>query len=312
MSGMQTIYFNSARNRALDIIDSPRKGAWISLEDPTREELMQFAQTYDLDIDLLDDAIDLYEAPRVEKDNGNVYIYTRYCYPEGIDIATEPVLLIYGPEYVISVSRRRTELFDRLASTGADQIITTQKTKMLLLMLAEINHSYRLQLNEVSKRILRFRSELRKADISNKEFVTIIELEEDLNEFLAALQPQATVLMLLTGGKYLPLFEDDKDIIEDLDLDVRELIEFTNSRLGALRSIRQVHDAIATNNLNRTFKRLTSIAIFLSVLTVIAGLWGMNVQVPFAESAYGFWIVSGIAATAMLVFTVFFYFKKWL
>lgn len=308
---MQTIYFSSARNRSFDRLDKARKGSWITLVAPSQQEIEQFATQYKLDPDLLNDAIDLYEAPRIEVDDGNVYIFTRYCHPEGADIATEPLLIVHTSDYLITISRLEPPAIHRLVASS-NEIITTQKTKTLMLILAQVNQSYRLHLNKVSKQILRFRAELRKSDISNREFISILELEEDLNEFLAALQPQAAMMTALTNGKSLRLYEEDKDIVEDLQLDILELIEFTKSRQRTLSNIRQVHDAIATNNLNRTFKRLTSIAIFLSVVTVVAGLWGMNVKVPFGESSYGFWIVNAIAISLMTGFVLFFSRKNWL
>jgi magnesium transporter len=302
---MVNYYYSNARNRTLVSLDQPRAGSWVSLASPNEAELQTFAQRYGLEMDLLTDALDIYEAPRVETSDGNVYIYVRYCHPEGAEIATEPMLLVFTPDAILTLSRIETTIFDRLLS-GHEEMITTQKAQSLMLLLGKINQSYRLQMNHVSKRILRFRAELRKSVIS------IIELEEDLNEFLAALQPQAATLALLTSGKYLRLYDDDRDIIEDLRLDVAELIDFTKSRLGALRNVRQVHDAIATNNLNNTFKRLTSIAIFLTIPTVIGGLWGMNVPVPLAHYANAFWVVIGLAAVFVAIAIGIFRSKRWL
>ncbi|PID32367.1 hypothetical protein CR970_00725 [Candidatus Saccharibacteria bacterium] len=307
---MQTIYYSSVRNRALEKLGAVRKGAWVSLVAPTQAELDAFAEQNGLNADLMADARDIYEAPRVEEDDGNIYIFTRYCNPGGTEVATEPLLIVYTPDNLITISRHNTPIYKRLLDQGKD-ILTTQKTKTMMLILAEVNRSYRLHLNRVSKQILRFRAELKKSDISNKEFVHIIELEEDLNEFLAALQPGATALSMLTSGRYVRLYEDDRDFIEDIQLDNAELIEFTRSRLSALRNIRQVHDAIATNNLNRTFKRLTSISIFLTIPTIMGGLWGMNVALPFADNPSGFWIVLLLAVFFTSMTVIIFNAKKW-
>jgi magnesium transporter len=308
---MVNYYYSNARNRTLLALDEPRAGSWISLAHPNQAELQTFAQRYGLDLDLLNDALDIYEAPRVETSDGNVYIYVRYCHPEGAEIATEPMLIVYAADVIITISRIETTTFDRLLA-GHAEIVTTQKAKALMLLLGQINLSYRLQMNRVSKQILRFRAELKKSNISNKEFIRIIELEEDLNEFLAALQPQAATLALLTSGKHLRLYDDDRDIIEDLRLDVAELIEFTKSRLGALRNVRQVHDAIATNNLNNTFKRLTSIAIFLTIPTIIGGLFGMNVKLPMEQYTNAFYVILGLIATFIAIAIGIFRRKEWL
>ena len=308
---MISVYHSTARSRQLETIEKPRAGSWTSLVAPTDTEMETLAQDYKLDIDLLKDAIDIYEAPRIETDDGNVYIYTRYCYPEGREIATEPLLIIYTANQIVTVMRTESNVFNRLLGGYLD-VVTTQKTKTLMQILGEVNRSYRYQLNKVSKKTLQIRAQMRQAELSSRDFVSIIEIEEDLNEFLTALQPQQTVLLALVSGRYLRLYEDDKDIIEDITLSTAELIELAKSRAQALANIRQAYDTIATTNLNQTFKRLTSIAIFLTIPTIVGGLWGMNVSVPLHNTKHAFMIVLGLIAGLMTLAIYLFHRKRWI
>jgi len=308
---MTSIYYSRARERALQQIGEKRAGAWVVSIAPDEAELDKLAAEYKLDRDSLEDAIDIYEAPRIEVENGAVYIYTRYCHPYGKEIATEPLLVVYTGDYVLTIVRAQTDILQRL--TG-DQLefVTTQRTKLLLQILAEINRSYEQHTRRVSKRILQLRGEMRRSKLTAREFVGIIELEEDLNEFLSALQPQALLFKSLLGGKYLRLYEEDKDIIEDIERSASELITLVQGRLRTLVNMRQAYDAIATTNLNNTFKRLTSVAIFLTIPTIIGGLWGMNVPIPFQQSHYAFAgvlvLIGGLMAFAIWMFNR----NKWL
>jgi len=304
---MTTLYYNSASDAAVDLISKPKAGAWIAVMGPSETELDTLAAKYKLDRDLLSDAVDIYEAPRVEKDEGNVYVYTRYCYPEGKEIATEPLLIIATTDFLITIMRTESDLLSAFTS-GKVPVNTTQKAHLLVQIMEAVNSSYQRQLIKVSKQILRTRAQLRQSQISNKAFIGIIELEEDLNEFTAALQPQGILLAALSSTKYLRLSEEDREMIEDLRLGTNELIELTKSRLRTLTNIRQAYDAIATNNLNNTFKRLTSIAIFLTIPTIVGGLFGMNVPVPFQHHEHAFTYVLVIVAVLML--TTFWFFRR--
>lgn len=308
---MTTIYYSRARERDLQTITEPRTGSWILSQAPSPEELDALAAQYGLDRDSLEDAVDIYEAPRIEVDEGNVYIYTRYCYPEGKDIATEPLLIVYTPDYVITVVRSQTSILNRLIENKLE-FVTTQKTKLLLHILSEINFSYERQQSRVSKRILQLRAHMRQSELTTREFIGIIELEEDLNEFLSALQPQALLFNSLLNGKYIRLYEEDRDIVEDIERSTSELITQVQGRLRTLVNMRQAYDAIATTNLNNTFKRLTSIAIFLTIPTIIGGLWGMNVEIPFEHSKYAFFVVMGLIGTLTLTAIYIFRRKRWL
>jgi magnesium transporter len=153
---------------------------------------------------------------------------------------------------------------------------------------------------------------MRQSILTTREFVGIIELEEDINEFLSALQPQALLFNALLSGKYLRLYEEDRDIIEDIERGTDELITQLQGRLRTLVNMRQAYDAIATTNLNNTFKRLTSIAIFLTIPTIVGGLWGMNVAVPFHDDPHAFTQVLAIVGILLVLVIAIFHKKKWL
>jgi magnesium transporter len=308
---MITTYYSRARERALQLLDKPRVGSWVAVTAPTDAELDQIAEDFNLDRDNLADAVDPYEAPRIEVEDKQVYIYTRYCYPEGTDIATEPLLIISTEDHLITIQRTETDILDRMTGDLID-FVTTQKTKTILQILNEINLSYERQLNRVSKRILQLRGRMRQGEINKREFIGIIELEEDLNEFLSALQPQALLYASLLSGKYLKLYEQDRDIVEDIGRSTGELIEQLRGRLRTLGNMRAAYDAIATTNLNATFKRLTSIAIFLTIPTIVSGIWGMNVPVPMEHLRYGFWIVLLIMVGIAAIVVNIFHRKNWL
>ncbi len=308
---MITIYYSRARERALQKLEEARAGSWIVASASDATELDHLSERYGLDRDTLDDAVDLYEAPRIEVDEGVVYIFTRYCYPEGREIATEPLLLAFTRDYLFTIGRIETKILDHLTHDRVE-FVTTQKTKTILQILAGINTSYKVQLVKTSRRILQLRAKLRQSQLTKPEFLSLIELEEDLNEFLSALEPQGKLIDELLSGKYLRLYEEDRDIVEDIERGTDELIDQVKNRLRTLRNMRQAYDAIATTNLNNTFKRLTSIAIFLTIPTILGGLWGMNVAVPFEKSPHAFGIVLGIIVIITTAFVVFFHRKKWL
>ncbi|OGL30921.1 hypothetical protein A3F37_00575 [Candidatus Saccharibacteria bacterium RIFCSPHIGHO2_12_FULL_41_12] len=308
---MITHYFSAARSRKMQILDAKKAGSWCHAVTPTDSDIEYLAETFGLDRNILNDATDIYEAPRVETDENATYVFTRFCHPDGENTSTEPLLVIYTDTNIVTVMRTQDQVLDNLINNTID-ILTTQKTKIFLHILDEINKSYRGQLNLVSKQILKFRSQMRHTDINSEQILKFIELEEDLYEFLSALQPQALVLTALESGKYMQLYEDDRDMVEDIMLSTSELIELSKSRVRTVSNIRQAYDVIATNNLNRTFRRLTSIAIFMAIPTVIGGLWGMNVAVPFHAYPHAFSVVMVIIGISVLGAVGIFRSKRWI
>jgi magnesium transporter len=308
---MINIFHSTNVSTELKLLDKPKNGSWIHVVEPSETELEKLCDDFNLDLDILKDANDIYETPRVERDGGHTYVFARYCFPQGVDIATEPILIIYTKTNLITIQRRKHTILDRIIN-GAEPVATTQKTKTFLQILGAINYSYERHMYSVNKHIIGLRGKLSKTDIRNEYFIEFIDIEENLNEYLTALQPQSGMYKSLLNGRFLPLFEADKDLVEDLLLTTTELIDLIKSRIKTISNIRDAYSTIMANNLNRIFKRLTSIGIFLTVPTIVASLYGMNVKLPNADSAYAFFEIVLIIAISSAVIVYVFKKLKWL
>jgi zinc transporter len=77
-----------------------------------------------------------------------------------------------------------------------------------------------------------------------------------------------------------------------------------------------VHEQILdtrAEQLNRTLLILAAVTVVLMPLTVISGILGMNVAgIPFADSPFAFWIVSGILAVIGVGIYLIMHKRKWL
>ncbi|CAN5650161.1 magnesium transporter CorA family protein [soil metagenome] len=307
---MITKYFRSIRQDNISIGDEIKRGTWLHCVNPEKTELEELAEQFNLDISALRDALDLHESPRIEHEDGTVYLYVRYCLPiEGAETSTQPLLIILTSNQLITLARREVDPIDGLVRAGG--IVTTQKLKLILQILTAINKGYRIYLGQVTKQVFASRSRLQRRIVSDADIIRFIDTEEDLNEILAALQPYGILLKALASGRYFNFHADDLDLIEDLELSSSELIELSKSRLKTIQNMRNAHSIIAANNLNRIFKRLTSIAIFLSIPTIAGGLYGMNVALPLEDNPYAFWIILAITTVVVASFVRVFSKKNW-
>jgi len=307
---MVQIYYRHIRSERLKTLESAKIGSWINALAPTETELRELAETYGLDHGLLLDGIDPYESPRVESEDGSTYIFTRFCYTDNGRIATSPLLIIYSRQHIITVSPKPLSGLSHLTQ-GKVALVTTQRTKLLLQILDEARFSYERNLNTLSKTISQIRSQLKKESISNQDFITFIDIEETLGDFLSGLVPTAGLMRNLLSGRYFKLYEEDEDLIEDLSLGISELIDLTRSRLAAIVNIREAYSTIMANNLNRIFKLLTSITILMTIPTIITSVYSMNVTTPFMHTKMAFWIITAFILLLVSIVAWLFKRNKW-
>ncbi len=298
---MISYYFKSIRTKEVQVLDEYRAGAWISVEHPTEAEVAQLSHDFNLDIGDLEDALDEDEMPRLERDGDISYIFVRHVHSgEENEPTTSPLLFVIGPEFFMTIAYRSLPRLERFLSGQVD-FATTQRTKLLLLMLDEIVDQYEVFINKVSRRIQIIRGQLRAHNVQKEDFVDFVLIEDELNEFLSALQPMTAILRRLSIGKHMAMFDQDKDLIEDLMLNNEQSIEACLSNIKTIVNIREAYSTIASNELNRTMKILTIATVLIALPNVFFGMYGMNVALPFGDHPLGYVFVVGITILVMLV-----------
>ena len=110
------------------------------------------------------------------------------------------------------------------------------------------------------------------------------------------------LVMEKTGrGKILKSYEEDDDILEDAIIENKQAMEMGKIYSDILSGTMDAYASIISNNLNVVMKLMTSITLVLSVPTLIASIWGMNVPLPFATDGHGFLIVVGISMVLSVI-----------
>jgi magnesium transporter len=67
-----------------------------------------------------------------------------------------------------------------------------------------------------------------------------------------------------------------------------------------LSNILSAYESEISNNLGAIMKTLTTISLILILPTLIASLYGMNVDLPFQSDPMAFWIVIGISSVCVV------------
>ncbi|MEK7560987.1 MAG: magnesium transporter CorA family protein [Patescibacteria group bacterium] len=298
----------TTKDDAPTLLDEFRPGSWILVEAPTEQELDALAATFALDRGHLADAVDPFEAPRVEPEENATYVYARVPIEEAKHITTTPILICVGSAFVLTIAHYPVTFAARLLE-GRIPFDTTQKAKFFAQIFSEINTTYQQFLMQIARRVRAMSVELER--IENRDIVQFVAYEGVLNDFLSALIPMNTILQNILSGKFFPL-DGDRDATEDALLTNGQLIEASKSSLKTIVNIREAYSTIITNNLNRVIKLLTALTIVLTVPTMIASFYGMNVPLPYANSPWAFASIVGITIGICLVLIWLFNRNRWL
>lgn len=308
------IKFYSRPKLGIDLViaDKISKNCWVFVEDPNSNEIDYLVKNLKLDEGLILDSVDTDEAPRVEVEDGVLYVFSRFAYTnsKGI-IKTAPVMFAITKSNIITVAVRRRSIFKQFADDNANYA-TANKMDILANLLRISIESYSYRLNSISRQVRSIRSNLSVDKLSNKDFIQLVEVGDVLNEFLGDIVPINNVLQVLSKNKQNPKFnEEDLDLLEDLYLSANQLLDNSKSALKTIVNIRDSYANIATNNLNKKITLLTTLTVVLTIPTIVGSFWGMNVNVPFKNSTDSFLIIISVTLLLVSLTLAWLKTKKW-
>lgn len=306
---MITYFYKNGKDKKLIEKESFVTNSWVYVEDPTSKELEDLAEQFELDESLLHDGVDLQEVPRVEVEDGVLYIYTRYVQGRGDQIDTVPMLLILKKEAIITIS---PEPFPKLSDflNSKMEFSTAKKVQFLIRLFNRIDGTYNDFLNKLSKRLRTLTVGIER--ITNKDLIQFITIENVLYDINSSLVRMHSIFSTLHSGRMLKLTEDERDLLEDLSLNTGQLIQITKESLQSIVNIREAYSTIMTNNLNSVIKLFTSLTVILTLPTIIGTLYGMNVKLPYQDSPFAFTFIVSLTLFLIVTTVILFWYKDWL
>lgn len=306
---MLQIYFKSARDEEFQALQELREGCWIHVDEATPEDIAAIAQLLNLDYTDLQDALDKYEVPRIERAQNSVLIFTRHPTEQEMGLYTSTLTIILTPHYTITISPQRS-LLVRNFLLQKSKLSTLQKSKLLIALLLRITQEFTAHIRRVRNSVLRQEKEM--ISVESEDITALTKNEEVLNQYHSALIPLRNVLEAITSGRYTSLYEKDQDLLLDLLNAVKQSEDLCNISVKSIRSLRDSYQIIFTNNVSKTIKLLTALTILFSIPTMIASLYGMNVQIPFTTYKDSFFYIVGFISVILILAIMLFQRKRWL
>ena len=289
-------------------------GCWIALTNPTASEIIDIADTYQIDPDHLRAPLDEEERSRIEVEEEYTLVLVDIPSIEernGKDwFVTIPLAIITTKDVLITVCLEETPVLTSFMDGRVRDFHTFMKTRFILQILYKNATQFLQYLRIIDKKSEVIERKLHQSQ-KNEELIELLELEKSLVYFTTSLRSNEVVLEKLLRIEKIKKYPEDTDLLEDVIVENKQAIEMANIYSGILSGTMDAFASVISNNLNIVMKFLATVTIVLSIPTMIASFYGMNVNshgMPFADSPYGFAIVLGL--TLLLSLFVAYIFNK--
>lgn len=284
---------------------------WVDLESPTPEESRILSSVFQFHELSVEDAIADIHHPKVESYGS--YIYTVL---HGIDFEarehrfnTKDVDFFLGENYLVTVHTGMSRSIGTVRAVCARNhgVLGEGPSALMHRVIDTMVDHYRPEVDELSARLDELEQEVFRAPEARLTR-RIIDFKRDVASLRRVVLPQRDVIARLARREF-PFISETlsyrfRDVYDHLVRLTEEVVLFQDR----IASLLDAHLSIISNQLNTVMKVLTIMSTIFLPMTVLTGLYGMNVTLPLfagGDPAQFWWIVGimgGISAAMLLFF----------
>ena len=299
-------YYKTVNGR-IEEIKEYEEGCWVNCIAPDEDEVDYLLDFFDIPPELLRSALDEEESAHIDSEDDTTLIIIDVPVVEkvsgSITYSTMPIGIMITEKNVITVSLRENTIITEFSEGVVRNVMTNYKTHFVLHIMLRMATKYLQYLKQIDKISNRIERNMRKS-AKNKELNQLLDVEKSLVYFSSSLKSDEITLEKVMRGRYIKLYEEDQDLLEDVLIEVKQAVDMTATYLNILNGTMDVFASIISNNLNVIMKIQASLTLLVSVPTVISGIYGMNIigGLPFDKV---WWFPLLLSAILMIIVYIF-------
>jgi magnesium transporter len=294
---------------------------WIHLDAPTSEEATLLADRFGWHPLDIEDVLSKRQRPKIDEyaDEGYLFVVLHFpVYDKTVQRLNAAELDAFiGQDYLVTLPtvellpvtrlfnrcREDEELRRQLFSKGSGYLLYHVLDDLFdycFPILDKIGH----KLDSLEDALFEERAEDVVRDISN--------VKQEIISYRKIIKPERSTLRLLERRveRFLP---EELELYFDDIVDAAERIwDLLDNFKEVVEALEDTNESVISHRQNRVLLVLTMVSVILLPLTLVTGLFGMNVHFPGFETATAFWVICGAMLAIAAGLIAFFRLKRWL
>ncbi len=310
---MMKFYKHELDNPKILSCEKIEKDCWIRLVNPTQQEIDLVAKEADIPASIISQVLVEKELPRIKQVAGATLIVLDVPYMKDKSIKNKYItyplgIIICDNFHIITVSLIEHEFLNSFVNGDVETFFTYKKTRFLIQIFLKSAEVYLNTLSSIDEDIQK-QEKVTYKSTSNRQLINFLNIQKTLVYFITSLQANGHVLEKLHREDILPMYEEDKMLLEDAMIENKQCIEMSTIYRDILDSTMDTYGTIISNNLNVIMKVLAGITIVFSIPTMISSFLGMNVPLGFLED-FEFAFLAVCVVSFLLSFLIACWLKK--
>jgi magnesium transporter len=291
---------------------------WVDLAGPTPDELTILTDDFHFHPLAVEDAVAQVHQPKVEAYNGYLYLILH-----GIDyrksqtaFATHDTDFFLGPNYLVTIhdGQMRSVAAVREVCERSEHVLAEGPAALMHRVVDRMVDNYRPEVEELEEWLDELETQVFERPHANivRE---ILAVKRDIIGLRHIALPQRDAVGRLARREF-PIITDEiamrfRDVYDKLVRIADEALIFQDR----VTSILDAHLSNVSYRLNAVMKVLTVITVIFMPLTLVAGIYGMNMKLPLVatqDDPRPFWWIIGGMVVAVGVMLAYFRKRDWI
>jgi magnesium transporter len=295
---------------------------WIHLDPPidpeTVNRLREHFGWHPLDVE---DVLSKRQRPKIDDyvDEGYLFGVLHFpAYDKNVQRLNAAELDFFlGPDYLVTIANVEllpvTRLFNRVQEDEQfrNQLFEKGSGRLLYEVLDDLFDYCFPILDKIAYKLDSIEDDIE--DRRSEEIVTdISKVKQEIISYRKIIKPQRPALRLLERHieRFLP--ENLELYFDDL-VDASERIwDLLDNYKEVVEALEDTNESVISHRQNDILRILTIFSVILLPLTLISGIFGMNVLFPGEHTHAAFWAIAGLMIATIAGMIGFFKYKRWL
>jgi magnesium transporter len=292
---------------------------WVHIEDPRLAHREWLEQHYDFHPLDWEDVYSRNQRSKLDVYDDYLFIVLHFPFFEKTSgrLLTAEIDMFVGPDYLITLTENPLPplqaMFERMEQREETRESTFSKgSGYLLYKIVDTNvdaafpmlRKMANKLDQLEDDILEGRSSEIVRDISNAK--------QEIINFRRIVRPQRAVLRDLERTKQRYLAEELEIYFDDISDAAERIWDTLENYKEVVEALESTNESVLSHRLNDSFRILTAASVILLPLTLIASIFGMNVDFPGEGEGSAFFLILILMALVFIVLVVIFRRRGWL
>lgn len=292
---------------------------WMNIVDPTVDDLNFLQEEYQFHPLDIEDIIDRTQRPKLEEYDEYLFLIVHFPrFDRRLRVTTPAELYIFvGENYLITIQDGPILPLQRLFE-GTQQSEEKQTDildfgigYLLYKVLDNLIDNFFPVAYKIEHNIEKIEGQILEEEGNRRMVEEISILRRDIIAFRRIIKPQILLISRLENIKSRLISEDLDLYFSDIGDALARIWDMMEDHKGVLETLNDTYNSLTQHRTNDVIKVLTVISVIMLPLTLISGLYGMNVSLPFDRHPLAFELVLFTMVVVATSMVAYFRYKKW-